>query len=51
MIKDAGYAKALATMRAEMARFFQDRGAPPLADWRTTTKQTLPTYSMRRAAK
>ena len=44
VIKDAGYAKALATMRAELARFFQDRGAPALADWRTTCKQNLPEY-------
>src|SRR5581483_1373460 len=51
VIRDAGYTKALAALRAEMGKFFQDRGAPPLADWRNTTKQNLPIYSLRKAAK
>jgi arylsulfatase A-like enzyme len=50
VIKDSGYTKTLATMRAEMGRFFQDRGTPPLADWRSTCKQNLPDYK-RKAAK
>jgi arylsulfatase A-like enzyme len=44
VIKDAGYTKSLMTLRAEMAKFFQDRGAPPLADWHNTTRQNLPAY-------
>jgi arylsulfatase A-like enzyme len=50
VIRDAGYAKALGGLRAEMTKFFQDRGAPALADWRNTTKQNLPEYK-RKAAK
>jgi choline-sulfatase len=49
VIKDAGYTKALTAMRAEVSRFFQDRGAPPIAEWRTTVKQNLPDYKHRAA--
>jgi arylsulfatase A-like enzyme len=51
VIRDAAYAKALAALRVEMAKFFQDRGAPQLVDWRSTTKQNLPTYTLRKAGK
>ena len=51
VIRDTAYAKLLATMRADLARFFQDRGAPPLENWRSTTKQNLPTYPPRKTAK
>jgi choline-sulfatase len=51
VIGDAAYAKPLASMRADAARFFGERGAPPLADWRSTTKQILPVYSPHKAAK
>jgi arylsulfatase A-like enzyme len=51
VIKEGGYAKSLASLRADLAKFFQDRGAPPLENWRNTTKQTLPTYPRPKAGK
>ncbi len=51
VIRDASYAKVLAGMRTDLARFFQDRGAPPIESWRSTTKQILPPSQPRKAAK
>ena len=44
VIADSDYTKVLASLRADMGRFFQERGAPRLEDWRTTTKQIMPEY-------
>jgi choline-sulfatase len=43
-IADPAYAKTVASLRTELAAFFRETGAPPLEDWRTTTKQHLPKY-------
>jgi choline-sulfatase len=44
VIREASYAKTLASMRADLTRFFQEHGAPALEDWRGTTRQKLPEY-------
>jgi len=51
VIRDTGYAKTLASMRADLAKYFQDRGAPPLEDWHSTTKQILHAYPTLKAKK
>jgi arylsulfatase A-like enzyme len=51
VIRDAAYAKSLASMRADLGRFFQERGAPPLEAWRSTTKQNLHVYPQIKAGK
>jgi arylsulfatase A-like enzyme len=47
VLEDPNYRKQLAALRADMARFFKDAGAPPIEQWRSTTKQMLPDYSRR----
>jgi choline-sulfatase len=47
VIEDPAYAKVLATLRSELAAFFEDRGAPPLEGWQSTTRQKLPVYRRR----
>jgi choline-sulfatase len=37
--------KVAAELRPKLQAFFERKGAPPLDQWRTTTKQVLPTYS------
>jgi len=32
----------------ELTKYFEDQGAPPLEDWRSTTKQTLPAESSKK---
>jgi arylsulfatase A-like enzyme len=44
VISDRAYAKPLATLRSDLERFFEKAGAPPLEEWRSTTKQRLFTY-------
>ena len=44
VIADPAYAKMLAALRAETAEFFRGRGAPPIEEWRSTTKQKLTVY-------
>ena len=44
VIREASYAKTLASMRADLTRFFQERGAPAIDDWRSSTKQKIPEY-------
>jgi arylsulfatase A-like enzyme len=39
-----GYAKQLATLRADLSGFFARHGAPPLEQWRSTTQQRLTEY-------
>jgi arylsulfatase A-like enzyme len=43
-IADPAHRDQVATLRAELARFFERAGAPPLEDWRTTTQQHLHVY-------
>jgi arylsulfatase A-like enzyme len=45
VIEEAAYQAQLKTLRAELADFFRQTGAPPLADWRSTTTQELTVYS------
>jgi choline-sulfatase len=45
VIGDARHAKQLGDLRFRLARSFERAGAPPLAAWRSTTKQKLPEYS------
>ena len=51
VIKDGAYGKVLASMRGDLARFYQDHGAPAIENWRSTTKQNLPNYAPHKAAK
>ncbi len=44
VIADPAYARVLQDLRTDLARFFRERGAPPLADWRQTTTQKLNVY-------
>jgi arylsulfatase A-like enzyme len=41
VIGEAAYAKRLETLRADLRRFFERHGAPPIEDWRSTTQQKL----------
>jgi choline-sulfatase len=45
VIDEAAYQGQLKAFRAELAGFFRQAGAPPLEEWRTTTKQELTVYS------
>ncbi|MDE3165561.1 MAG: sulfatase-like hydrolase/transferase [Acidobacteriota bacterium] len=48
LIADPAYRAQLAALRSELAGFFRTAGAPPIEEWRSTTKQRLPVYrSMR----
>ena len=44
VIADPHYAKVLAGLRSDMGQFFHRAGAPPLEQWRTTTRQKLTVY-------
>ncbi|MEP7362693.1 MAG: sulfatase-like hydrolase/transferase [Acidobacteriota bacterium] len=44
-LDDPAYAARLATLRKEMGDWFGKAGAPPIEDWRSTTKQALTEYS------
>lgn len=43
-ISDPRYRRQLAALRADLARFFQQVGAPPLEAWRETTQQQLSNF-------
>jgi choline-sulfatase len=40
-IADPSHAAHVKSLRAELAKFFRDAGAPPLSEWRKTTDQLL----------
>ena len=40
-IGDPKHAKQVEALKADLKAFFENNGAPPIEDWRTTTKQTL----------
>jgi arylsulfatase A-like enzyme len=42
LIGDRRYRERLADLRVRLESFFQQAGAPPLAQWRTTTRQKIP---------
>ena len=42
VIHDPSYAASRDAMKRDLHQFFQRAGAPPIAAWRTTTKQKLP---------
>jgi len=42
VLKDPAYADRVRSLQSGLHKFFQGIGAPPLADWKTTTKQHLP---------
>ena len=44
-ITNAAYSKQRAALATDLERFFHRAGAPPLENWRTTTKQDLTVYS------
>jgi hypothetical protein len=45
VIDDPAHQKQLETLRTELTRYFQKNGAPPIEEWRKTTKQNLTKYS------
>lgn len=44
VIGDPVYRKQAAALRADLDRFFRRAGAPPAAEWRSTTEQNLAVY-------
>jgi hypothetical protein len=44
VIGEPGYQKVLAGLRTELSGFFQARGAPPIEEWKSTTRQKLTVY-------
>lgn len=48
VIGDPQYAASLTSLRQRLNRFFDDAGAPPIDQWRSTTRQVLPTYRAHR---
>ncbi|MDW8131202.1 MAG: sulfatase-like hydrolase/transferase [Bryobacterales bacterium] len=42
--EDPAYRNVLEALRRDLEGFFRGIGAPPLADWRKTTRQKLPSY-------
>ena len=48
LVRDAAARPRLDALRAELHGFFAGIGAPPLADWATTTSQKHPPYSTER---
>jgi arylsulfatase A-like enzyme len=44
LIDDLSYRQVLAGLRNELAGFFRRSGAPPISQWRQTTKQHLTEY-------
>jgi arylsulfatase A-like enzyme len=45
LIEDAGYGRRLGSLREELRRFFSRAGAPPIEQWRSTTRQELTVYT------
>jgi choline-sulfatase len=43
-IDDPAYVKEIAVLKAQIEKWFADAGAPPIGDWRSTTKQNLTVY-------
>jgi arylsulfatase A-like enzyme len=43
-ISEPSYAREIAQLRAELESWFKAAGAPPIDDWRGTTKQSLTEY-------
>jgi len=48
VIDDPVYAKQVRELRRELDGYFQKIGAPPIAEWRKTTAQTLPSEDFSR---
>ena len=44
VLDDPKYQKVVSGLRAELEQFFETRGAPPIEQWRSTTKQKLFQY-------
>ena len=44
LIADPKYGTQLQALRKDMHDFFEQAGAPPLEQWKSTTRQTLPKY-------
>jgi arylsulfatase A-like enzyme len=44
LLDDPSYRGRLDALRADLGRFFRRAGAPPLEQWRSTTRQELTTY-------
>jgi choline-sulfatase len=47
VIAEPGYQKVVAELRSELGGFFAASGAPPIEQWRSTTKQKLSVYRAR----
>jgi arylsulfatase A-like enzyme len=45
LLDDPGYRKQRDALRADLARYFQKAGAPPIEEWRRTTRQELTVYT------
>jgi len=45
VIEDRAYQAQLKSLCTELGEWFRQAGAPPLADWRSTTRQELTVYS------
>jgi arylsulfatase A-like enzyme len=43
-IDDPAYAKEIAGLKGQLVKWFEAAGAPPIEDWRSTTKQNLTVY-------
>jgi len=48
LLEDAAYQGRRKALQSELQAYFQKAGAPPLDEWRTTTKQKLPSESATR---
>jgi choline-sulfatase len=44
VLNERPYSAQRQALRADLARFFRTAGAPPLAEWRSTTRQELTVY-------
>jgi choline-sulfatase len=44
LVDDPAYRQVLTGLRRDLANFFREAGAPPIEDWRNTTKQRLTVY-------
>ena len=47
VIAEPGYQKMVAELRRELGGFFEAGGAPPIEQWRSTTRQKLNVYTRR----
>ncbi len=45
LVNEPSHSGQLAALRADLARFFEKSGAPPITAWRSTTQQELTEYS------